>query len=164
MPGISHLAVYFVYKFSVASETKMRNAINQINFPSSCYYITYNNTFCLTMLKTLRSVHGQPPVLKHYLCPNATSQCFANVSGKSPVTKSKFLDVWSLSGSYSDIACLPFILKTTWNDNNMSSIYYHTNKVNHIVINRIFSVIYCSIGGRIVIFYFLPAASILVPR
>jgi len=112
-PGISYLAVYFIYKSSVASETKMRNTINQIKFRSSCFYITYNNEFCFTMLKILRSVHGQPPVLKHYLCLNATSQGFANVSGKSPVTKTKLLNVWCLSGSYADIACLPFLLKTT---------------------------------------------------
>jgi len=57
------------------------------------------------MLQILKSVHGQPPVLKHYLCPNATSQGFANVSVKSPASKSKFVDVWSLSGSYADVAC-----------------------------------------------------------
>jgi len=91
----------------------MRNATNKTKFRGSCLYITYNNAFCFTMLKILRSVHGQPPVLKHYLCPNATSQGFANVLGKSPVTKSKFLNVWCLSGSCADIACLPFLLKTT---------------------------------------------------
>jgi len=64
----------------------MRNAMDQIKFRGSCFYITYNNAFCFTMLKVPRLVHGQPPVLKHYLCPNATSQGFANVSGKSPVT------------------------------------------------------------------------------
>jgi len=65
------------------------------------------------MLQILRSVHGQSQVLKHYLCPNATSQSFAIISGKSPVTKSKFVHVWSISGSCADIACLPYLLKTT---------------------------------------------------
>ena len=112
---------YFIYESSVAWETKLQNPINQMKFRGSCFSITYNNAFCFSMLKILRSVHGQPPVLKHYLCPNATSQGFANVSGKSPVTKSKFLHVWSLSGSYADIAFLPFLIKTTWND----IIIYH---------------------------------------
>ena len=74
-PGISHLAVYLIYESSVASETKMRNAINKIKFRGSCFYITHNNTFCFTMLKVLKSDHGQPPALKHYLCLNA------NISG-----------------------------------------------------------------------------------
>jgi len=91
-PGISHLAVYFISESSVASETKMRNAINHIKFRGSCFYITHNNAFCFTMLKILRSVHRQPPVLKHYLCPNATPQGFSNVSVMSPVTKTKFLE------------------------------------------------------------------------
>ena len=110
--GISHLAVYFIYESSVASETKMRNTINIISFevPVIALLIT---TLFFAMLKILRSIHGQPPVLKHYLCPNAISQGFTNVSVKSPVPKSKFLDVWSLSGSHADIACLPFLLKTT---------------------------------------------------
>jgi len=47
------------------------------------------------MLKILRKVLGPQPVLKHYLCPNATSQGFSNVSGRGPDTKSKFLDVWT---------------------------------------------------------------------
>ena len=42
----------------------------------------------------------------------------------------------------------------------MSSTHKHTNRVNHIVADKIFSVIYCRIG----IFYFLPVPSILVPR
>jgi len=46
----------------------------------------------------------------------------------------------------------------------MSSMSKHTNRVNHIAMNRIFSVIYCSVGDRNGNFYFLPAASILVPR
>ena len=61
-PGISHLAVYFIYESSVASETKMRNAINHIKFRGSCFYITQNNTFCFTMLKILGSVHRQPNI------------------------------------------------------------------------------------------------------
>jgi len=92
-PGISHLGVYFIYESSVASETKMRNAMNKINFRGSCFYITYNNGHCFTMLKILRSVFGPQPLLKLYLCPNATSQGFTNVSGRGPDTKSKFFDV-----------------------------------------------------------------------
>jgi len=42
----------------------------------------------------------------------------------------------------------------------MSSMHKHTDRVNHIVINKIFSVIYCRIG----IFCFLPVPSILFPR
>jgi len=46
----------------------------------------------------------------------------------------------------------------------MPSMHKHTNRVNHIVINRIFSVIYCSVGGRIGIFYSLPVPQISIPR
>jgi len=46
----------------------------------------------------------------------------------------------------------------------MSSMHYHTNGVNHTVINRIFRVIYCSVDGRNGIFHFLPVPSILFPR
>jgi len=46
----------------------------------------------------------------------------------------------------------------------MSSMHNPTNRVNHIVINRILNVIYCSVGGRNGSFYFLPVPSILVPR
>ena len=63
-PAISHLALHFIYESGFASETKMRNAINHIKLRGSCFYITYNNTFCFTMLKIMKSVHRQPPVLK----------------------------------------------------------------------------------------------------
>jgi len=41
-PGISLFAVYFIYKSSVASETNMRNALNQIKFCAFRFYITYS--------------------------------------------------------------------------------------------------------------------------
>jgi len=50
-------------------------------------------------------------------------------------------------------------------DHNMPSMHKHTNRVNPIVIiNRIFSVIYCSVGERIGIFYSLPVPQISIPR
>jgi len=167
-PGISHLAVYFIYEYSVASETKMRNEINQIKFRGSCFYITHNNTFCFTVLKIMKSVHRQPPVLKQAETSHMSKcnisvllKCFKR--GYSYIVKIPWgmvllmkLYRYSMSSIY-----IKNIMK--W-ENNMSSMYKHTNRVNHIVINRIFSVIHCSVGGRNGIFNFFPVTSILVPR
>jgi len=167
-PGISHLAVFFIYESSVASETKMRNAINQIKFLGSCFYITHNNIFCFTMLKIMKTVHRQPPVLKQAETSlmskykiSVLLKCFRRGYtykvkipwGMVPLMK---LYRYSLSSIF-----IKNIMK--W-DNNMSSMRKNTIRVNHIVINRIFSVIYYSLGGRNGIFYFLPVPSILFPR
>jgi len=167
-PGISHLAVYFIYESSVASETKMRNAINQIKFRGSCFYITHNNTFCFTMLKILKSVHRQPPVLKQAET-SLMSKCKISVllkcfrRGYSYIVKIPWGMV-PLMKLYRYSMSSIFIKNIMKWDNNMSSMRKNTNRVYHIVINRIFSIIYCSLGGRNGIFNFLPVPSILVPK
>ena len=167
-PGISHLAVYFNYESSVASETKMRNAVNQTKFLGSCFHITHNNTFCFTMLKILRSVQRQPPVLKQAES-SLMSKCNISVLLKCfrRGSRYKVKILWGMVPlmklcrySMSSI----FIKNIMKCDYNMSSKYKHTNRVNHIVISRIFSVICCSLGERNGIFYFLPVPSILFPR
>ena len=45
MPAISYLAVYFIYESSVASETKMRNAINKLSFAVPVFILLITTHF-----------------------------------------------------------------------------------------------------------------------
>ena len=126
-PGISHLSGYFIYESS----------FNHIKFRGSCFYITHNNTFCFTMLKILRSVHGQPPVLKHYLCLNENisglRKCFRQESS------CKVKIPWDPILPMKLCKCnMSFVFQTvTWNENIAGYLYINTqNRVNHLVINR----------------------------
>jgi len=160
-PGISHLALYFIYESSVVSESVMRNAINQINFevPVSIQLIT---THFVSLFWKFRDQFIDNRQFWNITCVpmehHRASQMFqARVQLHS---QNSFMSGHSQEVSISSI----FIKNNMKWDYNMSSMYKHTNRINHIDINRIFSVIYCSVGGRIGIFYFLPVPSIFVPK
>jgi len=89
------------------------------------------------MLKILKSVHRQPPVLKHYLCLNAIIsvllKCFRQESSyKVKIPLSPILPM-KLCKCY-----MCFVFQTvTWNENIACYSYINTqNRVNHVVINR----------------------------